>query len=241
MKKIILCSTQRSGSTMIVEDMRNTGILGNPEEYFIKWQSLSNNMDINEEIDLLYKNGSKGDVFSIKVMANQIKKVNTLLSNSSKFNNIKELFQGASWVYIKRNDSIKQAISRYIASVTKVNHAVDNVNVNHFAGNLLKTGHENYNSDVDYDFSKIFQEFCNVKKENIFWEYFFKQYEIEPLELTYELYATYNAYEHIEEILKFVKIDSKPAIMERKLKKLSNKVNEEFEWQFKKDIYEKYY
>jgi LPS sulfotransferase NodH len=32
MTEIILCATQRCGSTMVIEDMRNTGVLGMPEE-----------------------------------------------------------------------------------------------------------------------------------------------------------------------------------------------------------------
>ncbi|EHZ1285847.1 hypothetical protein K5J22_001963 [Campylobacter coli] len=103
MKKIILCSTQRSGSTMVVEDFRNSGIMGNPDEYFIPWQGFKEGIDIDKEIDSLFLKGTKHDVFSVKIMANQIQKVNFLLKNySSRCNNILELFHDAYWIYIKR-------------------------------------------------------------------------------------------------------------------------------------------
>ncbi|MEA3450530.1 MAG: Stf0 family sulfotransferase [Bacteroidota bacterium] len=236
MKKIILCSTQRSGSTMVVEDMRNSTILGNPEEYFIRWQTLNESSNIDNEIDTLYKQGTKKDVFSIKVMASQIKRVNQLLETSTEFKDITDLFKDAYWVYIKRNDAVKQAVSRYIASVTKVNHAVEDEKTNHFAGNLLKGNYEKYNSEVPYDFDKIFKEYTNLNNENLFWEDFFKINNIQPLLLEYEIYSKYTNYEHIQQIAKYANISSEPTIVERKLKKLSNSINSQFVELFKADI-----
>lgn len=241
MNKIILCSTQRSGSTMIVEDMRNSEVLGNPEEYFIKWQGFGENVDINKEIDTLFKQGSKSDVFSVKLMANQVKKVNASLKRSGKYTDIAELFDDATWVYIKRNDTVKQAISRYIASVTKVNHAIDDETSNHFAGNLLKGAYAEYNKEVHYDFNKIFQEYCNIRKENIFWEEFFLNYNIKPLILEYEVYSKYTDYKHVQQIADHANVAEEPRIVERKLKRLSNNVNMKFLESFKAEIFERYY
>jgi len=241
MKKIILCSTQRSGSTMVVEDMRNSEVLGNPEEYFIKWQSLGETSDIQKEIEILHNQGEKNDVFSIKVMASQIKKVNELLKNSTQFNDITELFQGAHWVYIKRNNTIKQAVSKYIASVTKINHAISDETSNHFVGNLLKGNHSEYNKNVPYDYNKIFQEYIHIRKENLFWEEFFVRFNIEPLVLEYEIYSKYENYKHLYDIANHAQISEKLSIKERKLKKLSNDVNKLFVESFKNDIFERYY
>lgn len=241
MNKIVLCSTQRSGSTMVVEDMRNSEVLGNPEEYFIKWQGFGDNVDINNEIDSLFKLGSKSNIFSVKLMANQVKKVNSLLNRSGGYKNIVDLFSGASWIYIKRNDTVKQAISRYIASVTKVNHAIDDESSNHFAGNLLKGGYAEYNTEVPYDFNKIFQEYCNVKKENLFWQEFFLRQGVEPLVLEYEVYSQYRGYEHVKQIADHAGILEEPKIVERKLKKLSNKVNKRFVDLFKDEIFGRYF
>ena len=36
MKKLLILSTQRSGSTMICSDIASTEVLGHPNEYFIK-------------------------------------------------------------------------------------------------------------------------------------------------------------------------------------------------------------
>jgi len=227
---------------MVVEDMRNSEVLGNPEEYFIKWQSLGETSDIQKEIEILHNQGKKNDIFSVKLMASQVKKVNELLQNSTQFNDITELFQDAHWVYIVRNDSLKQAISRYIASITKVNHAVEHEGVKHFAGNIIKGNHENYNNDVPYDFNKIFQEYCNVKKENIFWEEFFVRFNIEPLVLEYEIYSKNESYKHLYDIANHAQISEKLiSIKERKLKKLSNDVNKIFVESFKNDIFERYY
>lgn len=241
MNKIILCSSQRSGSTMIVEDMRNSNVLGNPEEYFIKWQEFDSSVNVDAEINQLFQQGSKDDVFSVKIMANQVKKVNSALKKSSNYSSIIDLFNDASWVYIRRNDSVKQAVSRYIASVTKVNHAIDESGDNHFAGNLLKGGYQEYNKDVPYDFNKIFNEYCIVKKDNLFWDQFFIKNDIKPLLLEYETYSVDNEYSHLNDIAKFAGVANTPKLIERKLKKLSNNVNAEFYQNFNDDIFSRYF
>lgn len=42
---ILLCATQRCGSTMIVEDMRNSEVLGAPREHFLPWAAAKEDKD----------------------------------------------------------------------------------------------------------------------------------------------------------------------------------------------------
>lgn len=238
MKKIILCSTQRSGSTMIVEDMRNSGVLGNPEEYFIRWQQFDESVDTENEIESLFQQGTSSNIFSVKIMADQVKKVNISLRRSTQYSDIYSLFNDASWVYIKRNNTVKQAISRYIASVTKVNHAIEEETSHHFAGNLLKGNYTDYNKDVPYNFNTIFQEYCAVRKENLFWEEFFSKHGIKPLKLEYETYSKHDDYRHIQQIADYANINNPPRIIERKLKKLSNETNKKFVELFRDEIFD---
>ncbi|HEG0615153.1 TPA: hypothetical protein SB591_001588, partial [Campylobacter coli] len=237
MKKIILCSTQRSGSTMVVEDFRNSGVMGNPEEYFIPWQGFKESVDIDKEIDSLFLKGTKHGVFSVKIMANQLQKVNFLLKNySSHYDNILELFDGAYWIYIKRNDIIEQAISRYISAKTKVNHAVANKNDKHFAGNLIRENINNYNYGVEYDFNHIMKYIIDIKNENLYWLEFFERNNIHPLILTYEIYSKDIKFNYLNDVANYVHIDYSNKVLERKMVKLANKINENFKNLLLKDL-----
>ena len=69
MTEIILCATQRCGSTMIVEDMRNTGVLGMPEEWFIPWQKDRSDEDLAKDLASIRRRASsQNGVCAIKVM-----------------------------------------------------------------------------------------------------------------------------------------------------------------------------
>ncbi|EAJ4275697.1 hypothetical protein B7M67_08635 [Campylobacter coli] len=237
MKKIILCSTQRSGSTMVVEDFRNSGIMGNPDEYFIPWQGFKEGIDIDKEIDSLFLKGTKHDVFSVKIMANQIQKVNFLLKNySSRCNNILELFHDAYWIYIKRDDIVEQAISRYIAIKTNAWHAVANKNDKHFVGHLIRENIDKYNYGVEYDFNHIMKHIINIKDENLFWLNFFKQNNIHPLILTYEIYSKDLNFGYLNDVANYINVDYVNKVLGRKIVKLANIINENFKTLLLKDL-----
>jgi len=68
---IILCATQRCGSTLIVEDMRNCKELGNPEEYFIPWNNPASHSSWKQSyLPICKKAKGVNGVSSVKIMAN---------------------------------------------------------------------------------------------------------------------------------------------------------------------------
>ena len=80
MTEIILCATQRCGSTMIVEDMRNTGVLGVPEEWFIPWDPQKTDINWAENLAGVRKRATgENGVMAIKVMANQLHNIEACL------------------------------------------------------------------------------------------------------------------------------------------------------------------
>ena len=72
MKELVLCATQRCGSTMITEDMRNTGVLGNPQEWFLRW-NLAGVQDTDWKValeELFARATGVNGVMAVKVMMN---------------------------------------------------------------------------------------------------------------------------------------------------------------------------
>ncbi|WP_425458917.1 Stf0 family sulfotransferase [Eilatimonas milleporae] len=66
-KKIVLCATPRSGSTMICADMAATGVLGNPREHFINWAPSRQDIDWKERLNTTIKNQTKKKFFLLKL------------------------------------------------------------------------------------------------------------------------------------------------------------------------------
>jgi len=82
-KLIVICATQRCGSTMVVEDMRATGVLGVPEEYFIPWKTSNEDIDWSQQLRQIEKKSSTDNgVAAVKIMANQLLDIENCLRDS---------------------------------------------------------------------------------------------------------------------------------------------------------------
>lgn len=139
MTEIILCATQRCGSTMVIEDMRNTGVLGMPEEWFIPWQQGRSGEDLTASLANIRKRARTANgISAIKVMANQLHGIENNLKHVIKpppgpmFFRFHKVFENAVWVWLRRDDIVAQAVSRVMAKQTGINHAT--AGEAHFAG-----------------------------------------------------------------------------------------------------------
>lgn len=157
-KQIILCATQRCGSTMICDDLWNTGMLGQPDECFIPWVDADiEKYNWKEQLNnVITRSSSENDVSAIKIMSDQLQgiseKMNTFL-DVKQDNYLKVLpavFQDTVWVRIVRKNSVKQAISRLMAKQTDVCHAVDEKD-SFFAGKTIEYK-DDYNSGVQFNY-----------------------------------------------------------------------------------------
>lgn len=121
MKKIVILSTQRSGSTVVCDDVEGTGKLGRPSEYFIKViDALEKGPEDLESLirEAVGKGKTENGITSIKVMANQIFPIGRALPKSKICNNkdnkecFYELFKDAVFARVIRQDKLAQAVSR---------------------------------------------------------------------------------------------------------------------------------
>lgn len=247
MKGIILCATQRCGSTMVVEDMRNTNILGLPEEYFIPWDSSRTDINWGEALERVKKRASTDNgFFSIKVMASHIPVIDACLIGTA-YDNSEEngllyprffnAFKDCKFVFLKRDSVVRQAISREISRQTGINHATGNASDNHFAGNLMKGYDAKYNKNVTYSFESVASEVLNISAENALWDMFFTSHNIaNPLVLRYEEICK-NFPSYISRISKFANLPLPENLTykNRSMVRLSNETNELWLSNFIKD------
>ncbi len=234
-KNIVLCATQRCGSTLLCEDMRNTGVLGQPEEYFIPWNPNKANRDWQDLLQkMLRARSTENCVFAVKVMANYLPNVDGCMAtfvkprNTSRFFcHFRELFADALWVFVTREDVGKQAISQVIAQQTGVSHATRSKQDNHFAGKLMKGYRDDYNKDVAYDFLALKAKIDNIVRENMLWRRFFEEWDIDPVILRYEeVVKTFPA--HLQTIAKGIGLELEGPFEQRKMVRLSNKINKDW-------------
>ena len=247
---LIIAATQRCGSTMILEDLRNANVFGLPEEYFIPWYNSEKIINVKRELEHI-KRKSRGanDFSSVKIMADQLKCIDRKLTGSkltpsgqcgSQFMpSVAALFRKSYWVYVKREDVLRQAISRHMSIETKINHATKNDTDSHFAGNLLRGYTSSYNESARYDFQKIKRHCSNIVMENIIWANFFEVNKICPLTLTYEQLCSDGDFAYLNGIADFIGVDfqvDSGSFPRRQMVKLSNRKNDDWYFKFLADV-----
>lgn len=238
MTEIILCATQRCGSTMVIEDMRNIGILGRPEEWFIPWNPAKTDVSWHDELARVRQWGTgPNGVFAVKVMANQLAGIEGCLkevitaSSGLPFFRFHKLFETATWVWLKRRDIVDQAVSRVIAQQTGINHATDGAD--HFAGNLMKGGDlANYNASAQYSYDAILRECTAITLETLAWRRFFEEFEIAPLVITYEDTVQDAGMTHLDRLVQATGVSGAYQATPRRLVKLGNNLNVDFAARF---------
>jgi len=188
--QIVVCATQRSGSTMVCEDITNSGILGKPEEWFLSWNP-EQKKDWQSELDAVKAKGStENGIFSVKLMANQLRHVDACLSgiiepgSDGPYPHLRGLFRDAVWVWVRRQDTVDQAISHYIAKKRGVYHTVEKTSGFVPGSSVTTKGFKD--KDIPYGFQEILSEWSRVERDNLVWNSFFDETGISPYVIWYE-------------------------------------------------------
>jgi LPS sulfotransferase NodH len=236
---IIICGTQRCGSTMVCEDLTSTGVLGRPEEYFLSWKPTP--PDSGAEVDwrskfddVIAKATTPNGVRAFKLMANQLRHLDACLRTfidpveDMAFPHIVGAFPDAIWVWISRRDRLDQAISHVVARSTGVYHAVKRTSGFVPGSAMTETGYRNAEQNVAYDFRAFISEWHTINTANLAWQGFFARNRIKPLHLLYEdIISPKGRQGYVSQIGARAKVEI-PPLQERNLTKLSNPLYADF-------------
>lgn len=233
MKGYIICATQRSGSTMLCDDLKSTQVAGLPKEYFNKPAKELKEQAAEEGekflSDLLSSASTDNGVFGIKVMSDQINRIGEVIkrvfpeyASLEAESAFVEYFKECHFVYLKRKSFVDQAVSRILAQGTGIHHLRGR--------NTLPEG---YGSDVEYSYENILEATKKVKRENTKWRLFFKKYGMKKYDLIYEDIAKNRSY--IDSLLDFLEITDSYEIKPRKIKKIGSDVAKSFVARFRED------
>lgn len=130
----LVCGTPRSGSSLLCEALLNTGIAGQPEEYFLPrnelvWRERWGTATYAEYLANTIKQcTTPNGVFGVKMMwsyfDNFMGKVRQLpgynLKARSDHDRIQALFPNLHYIWIKRRDKVRQAVSHAKARQTDI-------------------------------------------------------------------------------------------------------------------------
>ncbi|CTQ32728.1 Stf0 family sulfotransferase [Jannaschia rubra] len=191
MRTIVVCATQRSGSTMVCEDMERLG-LGRPEEHFLPW-TLEEDRDWRRALDNLRETASRNGILAVKVMANQMRTIDCRLSaftaplSQGPFPFFRSAFRDADWLWVRRRDTVAQAISHFLARRSGVYHVVRR-NTGFVPGASRLEGHATAVPEVEYDFEQLLTEWHSIQGQTLFWSELFREASINAKVITYEDY-----------------------------------------------------
>jgi len=235
-KFYIICTTPRSGSQLLSQALESTQYAGKPNEYFLPqvedelvrvWGKTSFRgylKNINE------KCCTSNGVFSSVLMWDQLRYLRKKVClYSQEFFRIKikdiinALFPEARYIWLSRQDKIRQGISFWRAMKTN--------RWNQMAGDLPETERIAFNfHEIDYYVERL-------KKWDSNWSKFFHRSGITPLEVTYETNVAENLVETVKAILDDLEIRTPDDIrIETTFQKMGDTLSDEFDDAYLEEI-----
>ena len=212
-RSYLVCATPRSGSTLLCQALKATGLAGRPEEYFEArratgaprsareyfhdvpgfveavlgsaapppapdYSSLAAVPDYREHLRSVLRRGTGSNgVFGAKLMWMHVEDFVPLarslpeLNGTGLTNVLAELFPGLDYVWVRRRDDVRQAVSLWRAVQTQAWRADDGGAGDH---------------PPEYNFIAIDHLLKNLRSDNRSWHDYFRTASVVPLEILYE-------------------------------------------------------
>jgi len=207
-KSYILCSTPRTGSTLLCSLLRNTNRAGVPESYFRsqdvearahRWHIRQSNGSINFHDYLncvLEKGRTPNGVFAVRIMWETM---NELLANlrgaglsGSDLTVLKNSLGPLQFVHLQRRDVVAQAVSRLRAEQTNIWHITSKASPESKKPN-----------NVFYDREALQRFVGESDAHNLSWNQWFESNGVNPLRIAYEDLDQNNQAE-LQRVLEFI-------------------------------------
>lgn len=239
MKKILICTTQRSGSTMICDDMQRVG-LGRPDEHFYSWGQ-EGERDWAVAYDDLVRDATANGIQASKIMANKARLVNGRFATfieatqPGPYKFLRSVYADAVWIWLRRGDKIGQAISLFLAERSGVFHSISAADRSKgiVPGKaVLSDQNDSAIPPVEYDFGAIRKHLDFVTRGDLLWAEFFRMTRIKPLLWDYESHS-------LDKVIALAKkMGHEPTVTrERNLQKLPSERSAEMRAKFVADLF----
>jgi trehalose 2-sulfotransferase len=225
----VICAVQRTGSFLLCEALKNTGLAGFPEEYFLNgegwedhpWARQHGVISRTDYLNLVFEQGtSPNGVFGTKVMWNYF---HTMLKSLRELPEYKDLdtpelmtslFPNVHYIWIIRRDKVRQAVSWAKAGQTDV-----------YGWTKGETPVPKREPTFDFEFIDLLYDL--ILEGEAGWQSFFDSCGVQPFRVEYE--DLVEAYEPTAlRILDYLHISYPTNLVfgERKLHKQADALNE---------------
>ncbi len=197
----IICTTPRSGSTLLCDLLADTGVAGRPDSFFRReslhwWANYLNvtaaNWRNEHEFDRSYlsavhQHGTDGTpVFGMRLMWESVAGLSQRLeffypglpNDNARF---QSAFGSISYLHLSRNDKVAQAVSLLKAEQTGLWH----VSTDGTERERLKPG-----QNPVYDAHSLSKLVASLEEQDAAWVNWFAQQEVDPVSITYEALST---------------------------------------------------
>jgi len=224
---------------MICEDITNSGVMGKPEEWFLSWNPEENKDWRTELLAVKAKGSTENGIFAVKLMANQLRQIDACLSGlvgaseSGPYPHLRELLKNAAWIWVRRQDTVDQAISHYVAQKRGIYHTVAKTSGFVPGSSVTTEGFSRRDVDIPYDFQAILSEWSRIERDNLVWRSFFNDTGIEPMIIWYE-----EANENVAAVIaRHAGLVGDIRMAPRNLVKMPSSRNKELKRQFLSDLF----
>lgn len=193
----VICSTPRSGTTLLCDLLGDTGVAGKPDSFFqfqsIEWWAKLLNTSMDDWDDkysfdkeylskVLIKGKATTDIFGMRLMWSDLNilcnRLNELYPNLS---NEKSRFQAAfgstCFIHLSREDKVAQAVSRIKAEQSGLWHIDSEGNERERLSSK---------QTPKYDAKVILEQVKEYKNHDKAWFNWFNQQQIKAINITYE-------------------------------------------------------
>ena len=196
-KSIVILSTQRSGSTMVCDDLISTGVLGRPSEYYLEY--FSNYQKVAPELRgqlfhrLLARGLSENGVCGVKVMASYVGMCGDMIrqlglcSSKDAVKGFFEFYANSIFARVVRKNRIEQAVSRVLAEATGRYHAASAPDASLVRDFGKVDNGETPLISPEYSRELIKREMIKIDQEEKFWDDNLKSNQIDPIVINYEV------------------------------------------------------
>ena len=191
----VICTNPRSGSELLCTGLASTSVAGNPREWFNPFEEqlyrarsrVENGTDLSFDaylrlarLESMTSNGVSG----IKLLYAQFRmlarRVEPPVGGFRDMSLMSAMFPGATYIWLRRKDKVRQAISLHLASQTNEWYSAVGS-----TGNELRGG-----GDVEFDERAIAFFESRMRQYDRGWQSFFDRNHIDPLVIEYETFVS---------------------------------------------------
>ena len=183
----LVCGTPRSGSSLLCEALVNTGVAGKPEEYFqpsneVIWRKRWGTSTYASYVERTIEQcTTPNGVFGVKMMWGYfnhfLHKVHQMPGYKDRklptCEMLQTVFPGLHYIWIKRRDTVRQAVS--LAKAVQTNVWV-------VRGENLRSSTRN----PEFSFMQIDYLVQEIRAHDAAWQRFFTKNGVQPLVIVYE-------------------------------------------------------